>query len=103
MIKMKWKEVLKIKQDSNIAIEEKRSSKEIGASLEAEVKLTIDKTKLDLLKNLDLAEYLIISKAEKILSEIKEVKIEVKKANGKKCERCWKILETKCNRSNCPI
>ena len=99
----KWKELFKIKQDANIAIEEKRSSKEIGSSLEAEVKLTIDKTKLDLLKNLDLAEYLIISKAEKILSEIKEVKIEVKKANGKKCERCWKILETKCNRSNCPI
>ena len=27
-----------------------------------------------------------------------EIKIEVKKAKGKKCERCWKILEKKCER-----
>ena len=29
--------------------------------------------------------------------------IEVKKAQGQKCERCWKILEKKCERENCPI
>ena len=45
------------------------------------------------MKNLDLAEYFITSKAEKIISNDEQVKIEVKKADGKKCERCWKILE----------
>ncbi len=99
----KWDQLFKIKQVSNIAIEAKRSSKEIGSSLEADVKLKVDKTKFELFKNLDLAEYLITSKAEKILSNNKEVKVEVSKARGDKCQRCWKILENKCSRSECPI
>ena len=41
--------------------------------------------------------------AKKELSKNDEIKIEVKKAEGKKCERCWKILEKKCQRENCPI
>ena len=94
----KWENLFKIKQYANVAIEEKRSSKEIGSSLEAQIKLTVSKNKFELLKNLDLAEYFITSKAEKILSEKDETKIEVSKAVGKKCERCWKILEKKCNR-----
>jgi isoleucyl-tRNA synthetase len=94
----KWKKLFKIKQDANVAIEEKRSSKEIGSSLEAQIKLTVNKNKFELLKNLDLAEYFITSKAEKILSENEETKIEVRKADGEKCPRCWKILEKKCNR-----
>ena len=94
----KWDQLFKIKQEANIAIEEKRSSKEIGSSLEADVKLSVNKNKFELLKNLDLAEYLITSKAEKVLSENTEMKIEVYKAKGEKCPRCWKILEDKCTR-----
>jgi len=94
----KWDQLFKIKQEANIAIEEKRSSKEIGSSLEAEVKLSVNKNKFELLKNLDLAEYLITSTAEKVLSEDNEMKIEVTKAKGKKCPRCWKILEQSCDR-----
>ena len=41
---------------------------------------------------------LITSKAEKVLSENTEMKIEVFKAKGEKCPRCWKILEDKCTR-----
>ena len=78
----KWDQLFKIKQEANIAIEAKRSSKEIGSSLEADVKLNVDEAKFELLKNLDLAEYLITSKAEKILSKKKETKIEVRKAKG---------------------
>ncbi len=94
----KWDQLFKIKQEANIAIEAKRSSKEIGSSLEAEVKLRVSKNKFDILENLDLAEYLITSKAEKVLSENEEMIIEVNKAKGKKCPRCWKILEQKCKR-----
>ncbi len=94
----KWYELFKIKQEANIAIEEKRSSKEIGSSLEAEVKLYVDKKKFEILKDLDLAEYLITSKAEKELSQNKDMKIEVIKAKGNKCPRCWKILEQSCDR-----
>ena len=94
----KWEELFKIKQEANIAIEAKRSSKEIGSSLEAQIKLTVNKSKLKLLKNLDLAEYFITSKAEKVLSKNDEIKIEVNKAQGNKCPRCWKILEQNCTR-----
>tara|TARA_A100001015_G_scaffold215418_1_gene241852 strand:- start:1066 stop:3792 length:2727 start_codon:yes stop_codon:yes gene_type:complete len=99
----KWSELFKIKQVANIAIEEKRTSKEIGSSLEAEIQLNINKEKFELLKNLDLAEYFIVSRAEKKLSNKDEIEIKVNKANGKKCERCWKILEKKCSRKSCPI
>ena len=37
-------------------------------------------------------------KAEKILSEDDKTRIEVSKADGEKCQRCWKILEKKCDR-----
>ena len=53
----------------------------------------------DLFEDLDLNEYFITSKAEKILSnEQNELKIEVKKTSGSKCPRCWKILNSSCNR-----
>ena len=94
----KWDQLFKIKQEANIAIEAKRASKEIGSSLEAEVKLSVSKNKFDLLNNLDLAEYLITSKAEKVLTQDDEMKIEVNKAKGNKCPRCWKILEQNCVR-----
>ena len=67
----KWEKLFKIKQEANIAIEEKRSNKEIGSSLEAEIKLTVMKN-FELLEGLDLAEYFITSKAEKIKSDKKK-------------------------------
>ena len=95
----KWVKLFKIKQEANIAIEEKRSNKEIGSSLEAEIKITADVNNFNLLADLDLAEYFITSKAEKHKSLKKdEIKIEVKKTEGVKCPRCWKILEKKCTR-----
>jgi isoleucyl-tRNA synthetase len=99
----KWEQLFKIKQEANLAIEVKRSSKEIGSSLEAEVKLALDNDRNKLFENLDLAEYLIVSKVEKNLSKNGNINIEVNKAHGSKCDRCWKILEKKCNRDQCPI
>ena len=95
----KWIKLFKIKQEANVAIEEKRTNKEIGSSLEAEIKITTDSKTFTMLEELDLAEYFITSKAEKIESpKLNELKIEVKKTNGIKCPRCWKILEGKCIR-----
>ena len=67
----KWENLYKIKQEANIAIEEKRTNKEIGSSLEAEIKITADSDIYNLLEGLDLAEYFITSKAEKNKSEKK--------------------------------
>ena len=99
----KWSKLYKIKQEANIAIEAKRATKEIGSSLEADIKINVNNKYLKVLENLNLAEYFITSKAEKKLFDKGEIKVEVKKALGKKCEVCWKILEKKCKRKNCPI
>ena len=94
----KWGQLFKIKQEANVAIEAKRSNKEIGSSLEAEIKLKVNNNTFKILENLDLAEYLITSKAHKELSNDENMKIEVSKAKGNKCPRCWKILEGDCKR-----
>ena len=64
-LNIKWKNLYDIKQNVNIAIEEKRASKEIGSSLEAELKITTNEKNFELLKGIDFAEYFITSKAEK--------------------------------------
>jgi len=95
----KWEKLFKIKQEANVAIEEKRANKEIGSSLEAEIKITVDSKNFNLLEGMDLAEYFITSKAEKVkLDQQKKIKIDVKKTNGTKCPRCWKIFENTCAR-----
>ncbi|MDC3152573.1 isoleucine--tRNA ligase [Pelagibacteraceae bacterium] len=96
----KWKNLYKIKQEANIAIEEKRSIKEIGSSLEAEIEIFTNNENYKLLEKLDLPEYFITSKAKlsKNTADTKETIIKVKKTNGTKCPRCWKVLEAKCSR-----
>tara|TARA_A100001015_G_scaffold28109_1_gene31218 strand:+ start:209 stop:2941 length:2733 start_codon:yes stop_codon:yes gene_type:complete len=96
----KWKNLYKIKQEAILAIEEKRASKEIGSSLEAEIEIYANKEILNLLKNLDLPEYFITSKAKALenTQEDENLVIKVKKTVGEKCPRCWKILENNCQR-----
>jgi len=96
----KWKNLYKIKQEANIAIEEKRSIKEIGSSLEAEIEIHTSDENHKLLEKLDLTEYFITSKAKllKNSDNKKETIIKVKKMSGEKCPRCWKIVESKCAR-----
>ena len=98
-LESKWKKLFEIKQKANIAIEEKRSNKEIGSSLEAQIQIIVGKKSYDILDNLDLAEYFITSKANRVKSQNEdEITIEVSKVSGKKCPRCWKILEKNCTR-----
>jgi len=100
----KWKDLYQIRQEVNIAIEEKRSNKEIGSSLEADVTINVNKKDFKLLENLDLQEYFIASKVKKNLNKQDEgLKISVTKALGMKCTLCWKILEKKCERKHCGI
>tara|TARA_B100001123_G_C15123593_1_gene952416 strand:+ start:27 stop:971 length:945 start_codon:yes stop_codon:yes gene_type:complete len=104
----KWKKFKIIRKVVNAAIETKRASKDIGSSLEADVQIYLNEDYLNIVKDLDLSENFITSKAEarKIsndknlfqLEEIKEVKVLVKKAEGDKCPRCWKIFPHPCKR-----
>jgi isoleucyl-tRNA synthetase len=102
----KWENLYQIKQEVNIAIEEKRTNKEIGSSLEANVTITLSEKKFELLESLDLEEYFIASKVKKIKNKNKDEdksKILVEKSTGKKCIVCWKILDEKCERKHCGI
>ena len=100
----KWKNLSEIKQVANIAIEEKRFSKEIGSSLEADILIYLNVKEFKLLDGLDLEEYFITSKVSKIQNQIEDkIKIEVKKSIGIKCTLCWKILNKKCERKYCGI
>ena len=97
----------------NAAIEVKRSNKDIGSNLEADVQIYLNKEYLEFVKDVDLSEYFITSKASVLsminddklfkLDEVNHVKVFVKKAKGKKCSRCWKILEAPCKRNNCEL
>ena len=91
-----------IRQQVNVAIEEKRSSKVIGSSLEADVTIELPKNEFDILKAIDAKELFITSNVTLNISKAKDLIINVKKAKGTKCSRCWKIVEKvkndKCSR-----
>jgi len=38
-----------------------------------------------------------------ILNSVKDIKVLVKKASGRKCEHCWRTSESACERKNCTI
>ena len=105
----KWNKLNNIKQVCNAAIEVKRSNKDLGSSLEADIEIYLDKPYLQYVKEIDLPEYFITSQAvAKPLDNKKEnlfkmennegIKVLVKKAQGTKCPRCWKISVNKCDR-----
>ena len=56
-----------------------------------------DKSGAILVKKIQEQNHKLIDR--KIVKDEKdEIKIEVSKAKGKKCDRCWKILEHQCTR-----
>ena len=94
----KWQELIKIRNICNISIEEKRASKEIGSSLEAELKIDLNDKFKDITKNIDFSELCITSKATISFSTITETEVSTIKAKGFKCPVCWKISEELCPR-----
>jgi len=98
----KWIELIKIRNICNISIEEKRASKEIGSSLEASLKINLDKKLNDISKDVDFAELCITSNAEVSYLENSDTIVQTTKAEGSKCQVCWKITKEACSRKNCP-
>jgi len=109
----KWEKLKIIRNVVNAGIEVKRSNKDIGSSLEADINIYLSAEYLKLVKDINLSEYFITSSAsakpmeknDKIfkLSDVKNIGVLVKKAEGKKCSRCWKILANPCQRNNCGL
>jgi len=94
----KWIELLKIRNICNVSIEEKRASKEIGSSLEADLKINLNSKFKEYINNVDFAEICITSKASITFNEQSEIKVATTKALGEKCPVCWKISEKDCDR-----
>ena len=92
----KWNKIRDLRLKVNNALEEKRKNGEIGSSLEAKIILEVNKNLYEIIKETNLSEIFICS--EVILNinhKLKDgdVLVSSKKANGIKCERCWKVSE----------
>jgi isoleucyl-tRNA synthetase len=106
----KWEKFKNIRKVVNAAMEIKRANKDIGSSLEADIQVFLDEEHLKVIEGFDLSENFITSKAEAKkmiddnnlfkLNEVENIKVLVKKAEGKKCPRCWKIFPNPCERCN---
>ena len=99
----KWLVLLKIRDVCNLSIEEIRSKKEIGSSLEAEIEINLNNKFYEISKNVDFSELCITSKFSINKSKSDEIIVNSKKAEGKKCSICWKISAEKCKRPSCDI
>jgi isoleucyl-tRNA synthetase len=95
----KWNKILELREDVTKALEEKRRDKFIGNSVEAKVIIETKNPELaELIKSYDnyfMCDIFIVSQLE--IGNVDEgfegevSKIKVLKAEGEKCERCWKI------------
>ena len=108
----RWKKLRDVRQAVNLRLEEKRTSKEIGASLEAKVRLAVDNASLsqelirlnpstnDIAAGVDELRYLFLVSEVEILEMIEqpnsdsssptpEYIVTIEKAEGHKCNRCW--------------
>ncbi len=99
-IEKRWFQLIKIRDEVNASIEMKRAEKIVGSSLEAVVKIKLDKDNYNLAHKYDFSEICITSGAKIILDEkCKDgIEIETSKAQGEKCKVCWKISKEKCER-----
>lgn len=84
-----WERIFSIRDEVLKALETARNAKQIGSSLEAKVVLiTDDATTRFLLDYYDQLRYLfIVSQVE--IHEGDKLKVEIYKADGEKCARCW--------------
>ncbi len=84
-----WERLFGIRDEVLKALEEARTTKQIGSSLEAKVVLKADAETTRFLLNYyeDLRYIFIVSQVE--VHEADKLGVVIEKADGKKCERCW--------------
>ena len=109
-LELKWGRLMKIKEAVSKKLEKARAEKEIGLSLEAKVILYAEaeeydfiKDKTDLLKDICMVSGVEISENRRNQDEEVGIGIEVKKADGEKCERCWEYSRSGCSLGPHPV
>ena len=92
----KWDKIHELRDTVKKSLEVVIKDKTIRSSLEANVILKASGEELDFLKSVEseLATILIVSQVGIVESDAAELEVEVAKANGGKCERCWAFSET---------
>lgn len=98
----KWNLIAELREDVKKALEIKRADKVIGKSLEADVIIYANEEKSQSIADFidELPEIFIVSKVElkegkgEFDGELEGITIDVIKATGKKCDRCWKFDES---------
>ena len=95
--KDKWSFICNTREAVNKVLEEKRNEKVIGKSLEAKIIIHCgsdsDAERYDSFAG-HLEEILIVSGVEVVKDRDGETEFEVVKADGEKCERCWRYSTT---------
>ena len=86
----RWDVIEALRDKVNAALESARGAKTIGKSLEAAVTLTVPEENAWLADLPELADLLIVSQAT--VKTGAGAAVEVRRAEGGKCERCWKVL-----------
>jgi isoleucyl-tRNA synthetase len=89
-----WTALLAVREQVMKALEEERNNKGIGKSLEAQLVITAGDPAYSVLKRYaDQLRYLFIVSAVTLVqgsgNGTSGVRVEVKKADGAKCDRCW--------------
>lgn len=97
-LEQKWDKLINLKEEVAKKLEIARANKEIGLSLEAKIIISAKDNEYEFIKGKEelLKEIFIVSDVE--ITENKNletaVEIQVEKAEGEKCERCWMYSKT---------
>jgi isoleucyl-tRNA synthetase len=87
-----WDKLLPVRDEVLKSLEEARTQKLIGAPLEARVRLTTNGDLYPLLKEYaaELPALFIVSQVALETGAAEHVQVAIERAEGTKCERCWK-------------
>jgi isoleucyl-tRNA synthetase len=87
----RWNRLFAVREQVLGELEKARTSKIIGSSLEAAVVIEASGATYELLKNYEsqLRYVFIVSQVTLAEAQTEEIKIQIERANGTKCERCW--------------
>ena len=90
-----WDRLIPVRDQVLKSLEGARADNRIGKSLEARVVLTASPDLYPLLDEYaaDLPAVFIVSQAEVLRGASDGVSVEIQRAQGAKCERCWKYTE----------
>ncbi|HSL22147.1 MAG TPA: isoleucine--tRNA ligase [Vicinamibacterales bacterium] len=89
-----WQRLIQVRDQVNVALEGGRQEKTIGNSLGARVRVRAGGSTGRLLaeRRADLPMLFIVSEVEVAHSSSDDIEVQVEKATGTKCPRCWRVV-----------